>query len=427
MPKKNNKQSKKQNQRAKLRGKGDYSISRYPEAVTAIMDMDKRLQRMETRPTIGQALGGAAGGLIGNRGAGMQLGRQVERMLGFGDYTIKSNSLFKKDEAGQSIVPQFSNQGRTITVRVREFIGDVKAGATLSGGATTFDVKRFRINPTDPATFPWLSIVGTQFDQWEPNGIVFEFRSTSSEYNGTNQSLGSVILATQYDVADDPFVDKPTMEASDYANSVKPSECAMHGIECSPKERPTEVLYCGAAPTGYDSRLYDLGYLSIATQGCSAANVTLGELWVSYDISFYKKSKNYPIPYFKVAYNSTSAGSLFNSLTTGLSYPNPIIRNSFVPTFVNSSIQFPSNISSGTFYFIVYITGSGVNQTAPAVTNGTLTPSDISTGGVAGTVYSIQTFYLTVTASPCTIGLNASAITSFSNTVIRIFGGFSGM
>jgi hypothetical protein len=35
--------------------------------------------------------------------------------------------------------------------------------------------------------------------------------------------------------------------------------------------------------------MYDLGNFQLATQGVSAAGVTLGELWVSYDITFYKK------------------------------------------------------------------------------------------------------------------------------------------
>lgn len=400
----------------KLRGRGDYSITRYPEAVTAIQDIDRRLAKMEVRPSIGSSLGRFGGSLLGNSAAGEALGRNVERMFGFGDYTVKTNSLFTKDSAGQSMVPQFSNNGRTITVRVREFITDIKSAPTLVSGSTPFDIKKFRINPSDPATFPWLSTIATQFDQYEPSGVVFEYRSTSSEYNGTNQALGTVVMATQYDVADVLFVDKPTMEASDYANSTKPSLGALHGIECDPSERPTEVLYCGTANTGFDARLYDLGNFSIATQGCSAANVTLGELWVSYDISFYKKSKNYPIQYFVVAYTSTGVASLFNTLFAG-----PVTTNNYIPTFVNSSMTLPSNIQSGSYFMIFYLAGTTVTLGAHAYTNCTASLVNTSSTGT----YCYQTVLVTLTGGVATIGFNVTG-TPTSMTV-RIFQGYPGM
>lgn len=417
MPRKNQQKRKtrvpKTNTR-KLRGKGDYAITGQPEAIDAIHDIDRRLARMETRPSIGQSLGGAIGARLGNRQSGASLGKHIEQLFGFGDYTIKSNSLFTSNAMGQSMVPQFSNQGRTITVRVREFITDVKAGPTLSGGSTTFAIERYRINPSDPVTFPWLGTIATQFDQWEPSGIVFEFRSTSSEYNGTNQSLGTVIMATQYDVADTVFVDKPTMEASDYANSVKPSESALHGIECSPKERPTEVLYCGTATTGYDARMYDLGYFSIATQGCSAANVNLGELWISYDISFYKKSKNYPIMYYAASFTS-GAGLFITKLLEDT-------MNNFKPTFSNNTMTFPSTVKNGTYFVVFAVAGAGVQATTPASTNCTLSPLS----GVTSTgAYSYQYFTMTITAGSATITfVSAGTLTSCA---VRVFQGYSGM
>nr|UJQ92872.1 MAG: putative capsid protein [Narnaviridae sp.] len=231
------------------------------------------------------------GSLMGFGDVGERVGGTVGRLFGKGDYALRTNSLISSygmPSAGPS-PPSFYKDGkRSVRIVEREYIGEVLSG-TLSGGSTVFTNSSFRINPGDTATFPWLSQVANQFEQWEPNGIVFEFRSTSSEFNGTTQSLGVVVLATDYDARDAPYGTKSEMENSDYAMSVKAASSAVHGVECDPSERPTRLLFTGSPDSLSDLRLHDLGTFQIATQGMSAATVTLGELWVSYDITFYKK------------------------------------------------------------------------------------------------------------------------------------------
>lgn len=206
------------------------------------------------------------------------------KIFGVGDYTIHSNSLIK----GGHIAPVFTNSSHGVRVVDREYIGTIVSGA-LSGGSTVFQNQAYRINPSNSALFPWLSRMAEQFDQWEPHGIVFEFVSTSSEYNGTSQALGVVIVATDYDVNDPDYANRVEMENSAYAISSKASSNILHGIECSIAERPTRLLYTESSNTGSRGSLSDLGKLQVATQGMSVAGVTLGELYVTYDIEFYKK------------------------------------------------------------------------------------------------------------------------------------------
>jgi hypothetical protein len=156
------------------------------------------------------------------------------------------------------------------------------------GSSSQFTLQQFLINPTNVQTFPWLSRIASQYDQWEPNGIVFEFVSTSSDFNGASQSLGVVVMATDYDPYDPDYTSKQQMENADYSNSAKPSSHQIHGIECEMRERPTRVLYT-STNNGIPLTSTVMGTFNIATQGCSDANITLGELWVSYDITFYKK------------------------------------------------------------------------------------------------------------------------------------------
>lgn len=236
------------------------------------------------------------GGILGFAPLGERIGGAIGRLFGKGDYSVLGNSLMEsygKPAAGPPPPALFRSGKRGTRIVEREYIGDIRSGS-LTDGSSIFNNNSFAINPGVSTTFPWLSKVARQFDQWEPHGIVFEFRSTSSEYNGSTQALGTVILATDYDAVDSPYTSKVLAENSDYAMSVKASDCAIHGIECAPGERPSTVLFTRAAdrPPGTDPRLYDLGLFQIATQGMSAANVNLGELWVSYDITFYKKQLN---------------------------------------------------------------------------------------------------------------------------------------
>lgn len=73
--------------------------------------------------------------------------------------------------------------------------------------------------------------------------------------------------------------------------STRPSGSVIHPVECSPRETPITRLW--VRNTNYsqystvDPRLYDLGVFQLATVGMQAA-ANIGELWVSYDVEFFK-------------------------------------------------------------------------------------------------------------------------------------------
>jgi hypothetical protein len=249
-------------------------------------------QRRPFNPnSVGSKIGAQIGARYGQAGLGMKAGDFINRVIGKGDYTVVGNSLMRGNLTKSSQIPFFTPDGkRGLRVTEREYLGDIRSGA-LVGGSTIFSNNSFAINPGLAATFPWLSALANNFDQWQPNGIIFEFRSTSSTFNGTSQALGTVIAATEYDVVDPQFATKVEMENSDYAMSCAASESLIHAVECSPKERQRQLysIRNGSVPSNDIQRNYDLGNFQIATQGMSVADVNLGELWVSYDITFYKK------------------------------------------------------------------------------------------------------------------------------------------
>lgn len=296
---------------------------------------------------LGGWLGGPLGSSLASQGAGW-----LSDILGMGDYDIKGNSLMK----GTTGVPTFSESAHTVRIRHREYLGDIT-------GSTGFSVRSYSINPGLEATFPWLSNVAYAYQQYKLHGCLFEFVSTSADaLNSVNTALGTVIMSTQYNSTLPSFSNKAEMEQYEYSCSSKPSCSLIHPVECDPDFNVLQHLYVrgGAVPAGTDARLYDLGNFQLATVGMQAA-ATIGELWVTYDVEFFKPRIQpggaYPGQFTRISngpyaaasnvlgsIQTTPAGSLgctVSSVTTGW-----------------DSIFFPSTITAGRFFIEVLWQGS---------------------------------------------------------------------
>lgn len=354
MAKKNQRQKQQRPQRRRMRGRGDYSeeVLDLPPLPPVFRRLEAKIDHIEKKVSLPKIsdiagnVGGALGGRFGMGDLGRQAGSQLAKLMGFGDYNLKANSLIKGEVNGP-LVPEFDKHGRGIRVREREFIGNVTSGA-LSSGASLFNNLVIPINPRNPAFAPWLSQLAVLFDQWVPHGIVFEYVSTSSEYNGAGQALGKVVLATDYDSTDAPYTSAQQAENSDYACVTKPSESILHGVECDVSERPLRTLYVD--PSSSTSPLFStLGNFQISTQGMNTAGTLVGELWVSYDISFYKKQLN-PTgdsgDYICTSGATATGGAMFTSGNT-VSTSNTIAITQTVGT--SSNIIFPPLQGNGRF------------------------------------------------------------------------------
>lgn len=278
---------------------------------------------------------------------------------GSGDYKLLGNSLI--DGGGTvSQAPRFTDSGREVTIKYREYLGDVVAPA---GPNSPFSVTGYRLNPADPATFPWLSNMAPFFDQYTFNGLVFSFQSTSSDYT-SNQALGSIVMFTEYDVRDTAPSDKSRMLNSAYSNEAKPSENIAHGVECAREDTPYIVKYTSINVPSVDPDAYDWGYFYIATQGGSqTAETVFGSLYVDYDVTFrkqqvpvvYPSARLYSMTYLTVA--TTAAGVPYDSATLSIpSSENPTVTHSGnMPTAVveGRNYTFPPEIDTGVYLFNV--------------------------------------------------------------------------
>lgn len=225
----------------------------------------------------GSSFGSRVGAWLGDRAGGF-----LGRITGLGSY----QGAGVNDSADP---PAVRNSAlREIVISHREYICDI----ITSGTAGAFKLQNFMLNPGSPLAFPWLSSLAPNFQEWKLNGCVFEFKSMSADaLNSTNTALGQVICATNYNVNMPNYQSKYEMENSEFGSSCKPSCSFMHPIECDRRVNLLENLLVaagGVTPTGGDPNFYQHANFQIATNGFQGTNVNIGELWVTYEIIFYK-------------------------------------------------------------------------------------------------------------------------------------------
>jgi len=257
---------------------------------------------MNKKEGFGKRWGGYLGSRLGEM-AGGGLHSLVSKITGLGDYSVRKNVFMD----GQ--IPQVTNPtSGGVVIRHCEFLGDV----TTSAVAGTFTISSFLINAANSLTFPWLSQIAANFEQYELEGCLFDFRSTSSDaLNSTNTALGSVIMATQYDTLDNIFASKSEMLNYEYSTSCKPSTSNMHMIECDPHQTAEHLFYTlplVAPPTTGDPRLYHLGRFNIATVGFQGSSVNIGELHVTYQVRLLKPKLYTSLGFLDVSTQFIGAG-----------------------------------------------------------------------------------------------------------------------
>lgn len=314
----------------------------------------------------GKVLGEGVGGLL--------------KAFGLGKYDLEQNSLLEKVtmDPGDD-VPRIrnDNRGEGFLIQHEEYIGDLYTPD--GGGPTVFAIDTYNLNPANSNLFPWLSTVATNFEEWSPKGIIFTLKTMASDVS-TALSLGMMFGAVQYDALDDVFANKEELLNYEGANSVKVSHSAMIPVECKPSLDTLTHLYVkpgNLLPEGADTRFYDLGNVSFGTSGCPESLTPVAEIWVSYEIAFFKPKL-------------TAGGDLqllwqsaHYDLTTGFAPATAFMGTN--PTFIagkedaftlsnvanKGRISFNPQQNSGAYFILFNILGSAATITAPTITGST--------------------------------------------------------
>lgn len=301
-------------------------------------------------------------------GVGGMLGEGIGTLLGLGDYKVKKNSIISE---GNTPAYMHSKKGSTF-VRHREFITNVYSSAT----AGAFSVQNFPIQAGLTSSMPWLSLLTRGFQEWQPHGIVYEFKSnTGMISSAATPAIGMVIMATDYDSYDtNPFTNKLDMENTQYTTNAKATESFYHPVECAPNKNILDRLFLrdDTVPQGQPPQFYDLGTFAIGSIGTPVASQNLGELWVTYEIELMKPtmkrhdSSTSAVDFFYTDVVQTGK-SMFGSYKAGLN--NTLGGSIEQVDVVTSKYTFPSNVSLQTYYMIwmVDLQASTLVDVAPVI------------------------------------------------------------
>jgi len=250
----------------------------YPKRKYATSSYKKREFSYAPIGQIAGSMFGPAGGAVGG-----MAGKLLDSISGHGSYKINKNTVY------QNSVPQFASHvgDGCIRMKHKEFISDVITSPT----AGLFQNNQYAISASNPATFPYLSQIAVNFEEFMFEGLVFSYVPSSGSLSTTGQ-LGTIIMATQYNSAALPFTNKQQAEASTYSISQVVSSGCLHPIECDSRQTPSQGIFYNSRPGQQvditDIRWQQLGNLNVMTQGAPNSSEDVGELWVSYDVVLCK-------------------------------------------------------------------------------------------------------------------------------------------
>lgn len=220
---------------------------------------------------------GATGRAIGN----------VSGYLGTGDYTV-DNAIVGQGQSSAGI-PSFGPHHSEYRVSKCEFLQDIYAPRV----AGAFQNTVLPIQPGLQESFPWLGLVAPQFEEYEMVQLMYYWRPMVTDFNSGTGQCGEIIMVTQYNPSDQPFIDTLRAKSYDMSMSTKTSIPMNHGVECAPSLNsgaPGKYVRIGPLTGGEDLKQYDLGNLNVIVTGTpdGYSGQKLGELWCAYTVILRK-------------------------------------------------------------------------------------------------------------------------------------------
>lgn len=269
----------------------------------------------------------------------------------------------------------------------REFIQNVS-------GTANFTVAIFLpLNPGLAGTFPWLSNIANNFEQYRVHKMRFCYLTRT----GTNVP-GSVMIAPDYDAADAQPVSEQIL--SNYAELVE--DAPWKDLCCNLKPAgmhalgPKKFVRNGLIP-GQDLKTTDVGSIIVATVDGTAVN--WGKLWVEYDIEFFEPQLN-PQGSGLGSTAQGTAGTAASVISAGLA-----ISGSLISSVVGNVISF-ENLVPGGEYSLSFGASTGASTMATSAAVGITAKTGIFAGAnQSGSTFTAngQVGSLTLTSSGATV------------------------
>lgn len=224
----------------------------------------------------------------GWRGRGLYTGRGLYGVnRNFGGAT---NHLIGK---GHNAQPRFASKvDETGALRIThsEYITDVYA----NDSNTVFQNHNLQINPGIAKTFPWLSQIAANYEEYQLIQCIMSFQSSvSDQIDNSNGQIGEIIMYTDYGADSKPKPSKLQLLQAYGANSAVITNDVAHGIECDPKKIHGDghkFIRTTALDNHQNLNDYDHGLFQYAINGTPGglANQIVGQLFVAYTVVLRK-------------------------------------------------------------------------------------------------------------------------------------------
>ena len=265
-------------------GRGAYSVGK---GLRALGGYAKSIRNIGRTMGTNAATSAAATKLIGS---GLYSGRGAYTAAG----ASGGNALFAESMHKPAGMHSVVGEDGSVVITHREYLRDVYGPGTTGGPAVAFENNVIRLNPGLQESFPWLSQIAANYDEYEFIQLVYEYNSTTTDIgNSTNGQCGTIVMATNYNAANPLFTDKQQMVTYQNAESIKITESTAHGVECNPPQVAiSPILYTRTNPVinGQDLKTYDKGTFQYALCNLPASynGFPIGEMWVTYTVRLNK-------------------------------------------------------------------------------------------------------------------------------------------
>lgn len=207
--------------------------------------------------------------------------------MGRGSYN--ANGLISGSASTMPRMRNVNDETGSLVVTHRERLMDVFAPSD-SG----FHQDVFTVSPGIEKTFPWLSQIAANYEEYEMIQCVFEYDGHSLVgINDTLEVQGSLIMATQMNVKDKAFRDRHEMERFPHASKCAQHGTMAHGVECDPRKIQGDghrYIRMGGLAKDEDARDFDHAKFTIGQYNTPTelAGKEIGQLFVYYTVKLMK-------------------------------------------------------------------------------------------------------------------------------------------
>lgn len=262
----------------------------------------RMMHRQMNRTFAGQTPLGGLFKKLGRRALGAVEGA----VTGQGEYNLNdtapaSNNLVA---GGGLSVPTFTthdDETGALTVQHSEYVKDIYGlpWANTSNPSlgykdgVSFQNDAISLNPGLSNTFPWLSQIASNYEEYEFHQLMFCFKTRVGDNLQTSDGqVGTLMMFTDYNATDKPRKTKQDMLQA-YGTSVSKitDEDILHGIECDPSKIKGDAhKFVRVGATKQDLHDFDWGLFQISVDNTpiGLSNKVIGELYVSYTVTLRK-------------------------------------------------------------------------------------------------------------------------------------------